>query len=109
MILLINIRKVFGEIRIVFSFYLVNRKDPFFNLFYVNFFKFFYTILCVVNYRETLGRIKMLINIFFESEYYIDILNKLLISIFNWIHIRRINKCNKKDNKIYIFEFQILL
>lgn len=53
----------------------------------------------------------MLINIFFESEYYIDILNKLLISIFNWIHIRRINKCNKKDNKIYIyiFEFQILL
>lgn len=51
----------------------------------------------------------MLIRIFFESEYYIDILNKLLISIFNWIHIRRINKCNKKDNKIYIFEFQILL
>lgn len=45
----------------------------------------------------------MLINIFFESEYYIDILNKLLISIFNWIHIRRINKCNKKDNKIYIY------
>lgn len=26
----------------------------------------------------------------FQSEYYIGVLNKLLISIFNWIHIRRI-------------------
>lgn len=74
-----------------------------FSIYFTSIFKFFYIILCVVNYRETLGRIKMLIRIFFESEYYIDILNKLLIPIFNWIHIRRINKCNKKDNKIYIY------
>lgn len=46
LILLINVRKVFGEIRIVFSFYLVNRKDPFFNLFYVNFQIFLYYSLC---------------------------------------------------------------
>lgn len=26
----------------------------------------------------------------FQSECYIGVLNKLLISIFNWIHIRRI-------------------